>query len=67
MLSHPMSADLNPIEHVWDMMGRRVRNVERPLTNLQELEAALHRIWWKIPQAVVRSFINIRERLQEVI
>ena len=33
---------LNPIEHVWDMMGRRICNLERLLTNLQE--AALHRI-----------------------
>ena len=62
-----MSADLNHIEHVWDVMGRRIRNLKRPPMNLQELEAALHRIWWKIHQAVIRSFINMRERLQEVI
>jgi len=37
LLSHPSnSPDLNP-EHVWDMMGRRLRNLERPPANLQEL------------------------------
>ena len=40
-----MSPDLNPIEHVWDMLGRRVQEVEPPIQNLRQLEAALHREW----------------------
>ena len=35
--------DLNPIEHVWDMLDRRVQTVEPPVQNLRQLEAALHR------------------------
>jgi transposase len=40
-----MSPDLNPIEHVWDMLGRRVQEVEPAIQNLRQLEAALHREW----------------------
>jgi len=40
MLAQPsMSTDLNIIEHVWHMMGRRL---EEPPTNLQQVEAALY-------------------------
>ncbi|EFN77573.1 Transposable element Tc3 transposase, partial [Harpegnathos saltator] len=68
VLSHPaMSPDLNPIEHVWDMMGRRLQNLERSPTTLQQLEITLQRIWHEIPHDTIRSCINTHERLQEVI
>ena len=31
-----MSLDLNPIDHVWDMLGRRVQSVELPVHNLRQ-------------------------------
>lgn len=62
-----VSSDLNSIEHLWNIMGRRIRELERPLTNLQQLEAALHQIWHEIPQTAIRACINICERLQEII
>jgi len=63
LLPHPSnSPDLNPIEHIWDMIGRRLRNLERPPANLQELERALHEIWHEIPQNSIRTCINIQER-----
>lgn len=68
VLPHPPnSPDLNPIEHVWDIMGRRLQNLERPPTNLQQLEIALQQIWHEIPQATIRACINMHDRLQEVI
>lgn len=68
VLSHPpMSLDLNPIEHVRNIMGRRLRDLERPATNLQQLEAALHQIWYEIPQATIRACINMHERLHKTI
>jgi transposase len=68
VLPHPaMSPDLNPIEHLWDMMGRRLRDLERQPINLQELGAALQQIWHEIPQATIRPCINMHNRLQEVI
>ena len=40
-----MSPDLNPIEHIWDMLGRRIQAQEPPVQNIRQLEAALHRKW----------------------
>ena len=35
------SPDLNPIEHVWDMMGRKIRNRVSAPSNLEQLKEAL--------------------------
>ena len=44
------SPDMSPIEHVWDILGRRVRSrTPRPRT-LHELAAALQDEWRRIPQ-----------------
>jgi hypothetical protein len=40
-----MSPDFNPIEHIWDMLGRRILAREPPVQNIRQLEAALHREW----------------------
>jgi hypothetical protein len=40
-----MSLDLNLIEHIWDMLGRRIQALEPPVQNISQLEAALHREW----------------------
>ena len=40
-----MSPDLNTIEHIWDMLGCRIRAREPPMQIIRQLEAALHREW----------------------
>lgn len=68
VLDHPaMSPDLNPIEHVWDLMGRRLRNYPRQPTTLAELERVLQQIWQEIPQNEINRCISMRNRLLEVI
>ncbi|GFY13268.1 transposable element Tcb2 transposase [Trichonephila clavipes] len=44
------STDLNPIEHVWDMLGRRIAAREPSPTCLPELRRALLDEWCNIPQ-----------------
>ena len=36
-----VSLDMNPIEHMWDELGRRVRERPNPPKNLRELGLAL--------------------------
>ena len=45
-----MSPDFNPIEHIWDMLGRRIHARELPVQNIRQLEAALHREWQQLLQ-----------------
>jgi transposase len=49
-----MSPDLNPIEHIWDMLGRRIQAREPPMQNLRQLEVALHREWQHLSQHDIR-------------
>ncbi|GFT27675.1 transposable element Tcb2 transposase [Trichonephila clavipes] len=50
--------DMDPIEHVWDALGRRVAGRQPPPQTLQELERALLEEWDRIPQLVINSIIE---------
>ncbi|GFT60294.1 transposable element Tcb2 transposase [Trichonephila clavipes] len=52
------SPDMNPIEHVWDALGRRVAGRQPPPQTLQELKRALLEDWDRIPQLVINSLID---------
>ena len=49
-----MSPDLNPIQHIWDMLGRRIQAREHPVENIRQLEAALHREWQPLSRQDIR-------------
>ncbi|GFX13299.1 transposable element Tcb2 transposase [Trichonephila clavipes] len=49
---------MNPIDHVWDEVGRRVASLQPPPQTLQELERALREKWDRIPQLVINSLID---------
>jgi transposase len=49
-----MSPDLNPIEHIWDMLGRRIHAREPPVQNICQLEAVLHRECQQLSQQDIR-------------
>jgi len=71
MISVPwsaMSPDVNPIEHIWDMLGRRIHAREPPVQNIRQLEAALH---WELQQLsqqdIPRLTGGMRRRVEAVI
>jgi transposase len=63
-----MSPDLNPIEHIWDMLGRRIYAREPHVKNIRQLEAALHREWQQLSQQDIRRLTGgMRRRVEAVI
>lgn len=62
------SPDLNPIEHLWDVLGRRLRMNPRQPNNLTELFQNLQQEWESIPQETVRRLIgSMRSRCMSCI
>ncbi|GFV52324.1 transposable element Tc3 transposase [Trichonephila clavipes] len=51
------SPDLNPIEHVWDMLDRRIAARQPPPTYLPELRRALLDEWFNISQDQIDNLI----------
>ncbi|GFX47198.1 DDE_3 domain-containing protein [Trichonephila clavipes] len=51
------SPDLNPIEHVWEMLGRRIAARQPPPTCLLELRRAMLDEWCNIPQDLIDNLI----------
>jgi hypothetical protein len=59
---------MNPIEHIWDMLGRRIQVREPPVQNIRQLEAALHREWQQLSQQSIRRLTGgMRRRVEAVI
>ncbi len=54
------SPDLNPIEHVWDILGRRMQS--RAPGNLNQLFEALQEEWDAIPQEDLDRLIQSMPR-----
>ncbi|KAI4895597.1 hypothetical protein NFI96_008461, partial [Prochilodus magdalenae] len=51
---HTGSPDLNPTEHLWDIMFRSIRRHQVAIQTVQELSDALVQIWEEIPQDNIR-------------
>ena len=60
------SPDLNPIEHIWDVIGRKVR--ARDPRNVKELERAVLEEWNILQQHVCQEdVLSMRSRCRVVI
>ncbi|UYV65195.1 hypothetical protein LAZ67_3003534, partial [Cordylochernes scorpioides] len=53
----PYSPDLLPIEHVWDIIGRRLHALPQPRSE-DELWQMVEREWRAIPQDAIRTLID---------
>ncbi|UYV80324.1 hypothetical protein LAZ67_18002397 [Cordylochernes scorpioides] len=53
----PYSPDLSPIEHVWDIIGRRLHALPQPRSE-DELWQMVEREWIAIPQDAIRTLID---------
>jgi len=56
-----MFPDMNPIEHIWDKLGRRVRR-QLDLQNIYLLADALIMEWNNMPQRLIQRYVNSMRR-----
>ena len=62
------SPDLNPIEHLWDELERRLKNRKKHPKNATELEMALKEEWSLIPPKTYSNLIkSMPKRLEACI
>ena len=62
------SPDLNPIEHLWDQLQRRISGRNTLPQTLDELQTALLEEWEAIPQDCIKTLVrSMPRRLQAVI
>lgn len=62
------SPDLNPIEHLWDELKRKIRARNPAPVTRAELQAALTEEWDAIPQdSAIKLIHSMKNRLQAVI
>jgi transposase len=59
------NSDLNPIEHLWDNLVRRVRRSPVLSLTLQELSNLLIAQWQLIPQEYIQNLISTLPRRME--
>ncbi len=52
------SADMSPIEHVWDPLDRRIRQRVPVPANIQQLRTAIEEEWTNITLATINNRIN---------
>ena len=56
------SPDMNPIEHLWDNLDRRIRNRNPPPATHAQFRAAHKQEWASIPQNVIDNLLSSMPR-----
>jgi len=59
----PQSPDINPIEHLWDVVEREIRVMDVQPTNLQQLCDAIMSIWTKISEECFQHLFESMPRI----
>jgi len=54
----PQSPDLNPIEHLWDVVERELRTLDVHPTNLHQLQDAIQSIWANISKECFQHLVE---------
>lgn len=63
----PHSPDMNPIEHLWDIIGRQLRLRQPPPASLQDIETMVINIWNGLDQDQTARLISSMPRRCEAV
>ena len=62
------SPDLNPIEHLWNEMDRRLRQLKIPVRTQDQLWDAIQKIWVELGSDICKKLVDtIPTRINDVI
>ena len=62
-----MSPDMNPIEHVWDLIGRKINQRNPKCQNIDELRTAILQEWQQFPQERIKGLVlSMTRRVTEL-
>jgi hypothetical protein len=53
---------MNPIEHVWDFIGRKINQLNPKCQNIDELRTAILQEWQQFPQERLRRLVRSMKR-----
>ena len=57
-----MSPDMNPMEHVWDFIGRKINQRNPKCQNIDELRTTILQEWQQFPQERIRRLVRSMTR-----
>jgi iron-sulfur cluster repair protein YtfE (RIC family) len=57
-----MSPDMNPREHLWDFIGRKINQRNPKCQNIDELRTAILQEWQQFPQERLRRLVRSMTR-----
>ena len=57
-----MSPDMNPIEHIWDFIGRKINQRNPKCQNVDELRTAILQEWQQFAQERLRRLVRSMTR-----
>ncbi len=63
----PQSPDLNPIEHLWDVVEREICIMDVQPTNLEQLHDAIMSIWTKISEECFQHLVESMPRRMKAV
>ena len=62
------SPDMNPIEHVWSFMKRKIMQLPTPPSNAEQLRQAMTDIWAQLPQELLsRLILSMPDRVSSLL
>ena len=58
----PYRPDMNPVEHIWDEIGRDLEELDPQSVNLRQLGVVVKNLWQQIPLERVQTLVSSMPR-----